>query len=165
MSGRIFIIQDAIGDKVRQVILPWFFCLYTKNNQFTNHNIRTEIKPKYPFLLKQTCWPCPVCLSSYITTYYIGEKKKFSVVVCNSLSYFPLSNYWLCSDGENHRVQITVYRRLYYCLHLAPVMLSPIIPLVIVVGVMFFFMSREASHSKAANVVEQTIRSIRTVRL
>ncbi|PHU22801.1 Protein DECREASED SIZE EXCLUSION LIMIT 1 [Capsicum chinense] len=33
-------------------------------------------------------------------------------------------------------------------------MLSPIIPLIIAVGVGFFFMSREASHSKAANVVE-----------
>ncbi|PHT35054.1 ABC transporter B family member 4 [Capsicum baccatum] len=52
--------------------------------------------------------------------------------------------------------------------HLALVMLSPIIPLVIVVGVMFMFMSREVlqsqkAYSKAANVVEQTIGSIRTV--
>ncbi|PHU03633.1 ABC transporter B family member 4 [Capsicum chinense] len=54
--------------------------------------------------------------------------------------------------------------------HLALVMLSPIIPLVIVVGVMFMFMSREAlqsqkAYSKAANVVEQTIGSIRTFKL
>lgn len=53
---------------------------------------------------------------------------------------------------------------------LALVMVSPIIPLAIVVGVMFLFMSRKASHSqkaysKAANVVERTIGSIRTVRL
>ncbi|XP_016452033.1 ABC transporter B family member 11 isoform X1 [Nicotiana tabacum] len=51
---------------------------------------------------------------------------------------------------------------------LALVMVSPIIPLAIVVGVMFLFMSRKASHSqkaysKAANVVERTIGSIRTV--
>lgn len=53
---------------------------------------------------------------------------------------------------------------------LALVMVSPIVPLIIVVGVMFLFMSRQASqshraYSKAASVVEQTIGSIRTVRL
>ncbi|KAF3659585.1 ABC transporter B family member 12 [Capsicum annuum] len=51
---------------------------------------------------------------------------------------------------------------------LALVMLTPIVPLVLVVGVMFIFMSRQASqsqkaYSEAANVVEQTIGSIRTV--
>ncbi|KAM3398909.1 hypothetical protein P3S68_002425 [Capsicum galapagoense] len=51
---------------------------------------------------------------------------------------------------------------------LALVMLTPIVPLVLVVGVMFIFMSRQASqsqkaYSKAANVLEQTIGSIRTV--
>ncbi|KAK4709164.1 hypothetical protein R3W88_030089 [Solanum pinnatisectum] len=45
---------------------------------------------------------------------------------------------------------------------LALVMVSPVIPLIIVVGVMFLLMSRQASqshkaYSKAANVVEQTI--------
>ena len=53
---------------------------------------------------------------------------------------------------------------------LAIVMLSPIVPLAIVIGTMYLFMSRKASlsqkaYSKAANVVEQTISSIRTVRL
>ncbi|XP_019066751.1 ABC transporter B family member 21 isoform X3 [Solanum lycopersicum] len=51
---------------------------------------------------------------------------------------------------------------------LAIVMLSPIVPLAIVIGTMYLFMSRKASlsqkaYSKAANVVEQTISSIRTV--
>ncbi|PHT35053.1 ABC transporter B family member 21 [Capsicum baccatum] len=51
---------------------------------------------------------------------------------------------------------------------LALVMLSPIVSLVLVVGVIFIFMSREAlqsqkAYSKGANVVEQTIGSIRTV--
>ncbi|XP_019265759.1 PREDICTED: ABC transporter B family member 11-like [Nicotiana attenuata] len=51
---------------------------------------------------------------------------------------------------------------------LALVMVSTIVPLAIVVGVMFLFMSKKASdsqraYSKAANVVEQTIASIRTV--
>lgn len=51
---------------------------------------------------------------------------------------------------------------------LALVMISPIVPLIIVIGVMFLFMSRQASqsrkaYSKAANVVEQTLGSIRTV--
>ncbi|MCD7454235.1 ABC transporter B member 11 [Datura stramonium] len=51
---------------------------------------------------------------------------------------------------------------------LALVMVSTIIPLAIVVGFMFLVMSREASnsqkaYSKAANVVEQTVGSIRTV--
>ncbi|WMV55923.1 hypothetical protein MTR67_049308 [Solanum verrucosum] len=51
---------------------------------------------------------------------------------------------------------------------LALVMVSPVVPLIIVVGVMFLLMSRQASqshkaYSKAANVVEQTLGSIRTV--
>ncbi|XP_015057863.2 ABC transporter B family member 5-like [Solanum pennellii] len=51
---------------------------------------------------------------------------------------------------------------------LALVLISPIVPLIIVIGVMFLFMSRQASqshkaYSKAANVVEQTLGAIRTV--